>query len=46
MKAPSGAINKIIGSAVAGLMAGAALSLLILIGPMLDLRRVPAQRLA
>jgi len=37
MKAPSGAINKIVGSAVAGLMSGAALSLLILIGPMLDI---------
>ncbi len=37
VKAPPGAINRIIGSAVAGLMSGAALSLLILIGPALDL---------
>jgi len=37
VKAPQGAINKIVGSAVAGLMSGAALSLLILLGPALDI---------
>ena len=37
VKAPPGAINRIVGSAVAGLMSGAALSLLILLGPLLDL---------
>jgi len=36
-RAPEGAINLIIGAAVAGLMAGAALSLLILLGPTLAL---------
>ena len=37
-RAPDGAINAILGSAIAGFMAGAALSLLILIGPVIDLR--------
>ncbi len=37
-RAPAGFINKIIGAAIAGLMAGAALSLLVLIGPAIDLR--------
>ncbi|MEA2026458.1 MAG: branched-chain amino acid ABC transporter permease, partial [Chloroflexota bacterium] len=37
-KAPPGPINAILGSAIAGLMAGAALSLLILVGPTIDLR--------
>jgi len=37
LRAPAGAVNKIIGSAIAGLMSGAVLSLLILIGPALDL---------
>jgi branched-chain amino acid transport system permease protein len=38
MRAPAGATNRILGSAIAGLMAGGALSLLVLIGPMIDLR--------
>jgi len=38
MRAPDGPVNRILGSAVAGLMTGAALSLLILIGPVMDLR--------
>ncbi len=37
-KAPAGTTNIIIGAAVAGLMAGAALSLLILVGPAIGLR--------
>ncbi len=37
-RAPDGVTNAIIGSAIAGLMAGAALSLLIIIGPIVDLR--------
>ncbi len=37
VRAPQGAINRIVGSAVAGLMSGAALSLLILLGPVLDI---------
>ncbi len=38
MRAPDGPVNRILGSAVAGLMTGAALSLLILVGPVMDLR--------
>ncbi len=37
-RAPDGAINRIIGATLAGLMSGAALSLLIIVGPMVDLR--------
>ena len=37
-KAPGGVINGIVGATIAGAMAGAALSLLILIGPTIDLR--------
>ena len=37
-RAPAGLINAIIGSAIAGLMAGGALSLLIIVGPTIDLR--------
>ncbi len=37
-RAPGGVVNAIIGSAIAGLISGAALSLLIIIGPMIDLR--------
>jgi branched-chain amino acid transport system permease protein len=38
LRAPAGFTNKILGSGIAGLMAGAALSLLVLIGPAIDLR--------
>ena len=38
MRAPEGPVNRILGSAIAGFMAGAALSLLILIGPAMGLR--------
>ena len=37
-RAPGGVLNAIVGSALVGLMAGAALSLLIILGPMVDLR--------
>ena len=37
-RAPGGVVKAIIGSAIAGLMSGAALSLLIIIGPVIDLR--------
>ncbi|MGD8684018.1 MAG: branched-chain amino acid ABC transporter permease [Chloroflexota bacterium] len=37
IKAPPGAINRIIGAAAVGLMSGAALSLLVLLGPVLAL---------
>jgi len=37
-RAPEGSINAILGSAIAGLIAGAVLSLLILVGPVVDLR--------
>ena len=38
IKAPRGVVNGIIGAAVAGLMSGAALSLLLIVGPAVDLR--------
>ncbi len=38
VKAPPGVVNSIIGAAVAGLMAGAALSLLLIVGPAVELR--------
>jgi branched-chain amino acid transport system permease protein len=38
LRAPEGSTNRIIGSAIAGFMAGAALSLLLLIGPAIGLR--------
>jgi branched-chain amino acid transport system permease protein len=38
-RAPAGPVNRIIGGAIAGLLAGTALSLLILIGPLVDLRQ-------
>lgn len=37
-RAPEGSLNAVVGSAIAGLMAGAALSLLLLIGPAIGLR--------
>ncbi len=37
-RAPAGPVNAIIGAAIAGFMTGAALALLILVGPLLDLR--------
>ena len=37
-RAPDGVLNAVIGSALAGLMAGAALSLLIILGPIVELR--------
>jgi len=38
VRAPDGPVNRILGAAIAGFMAGAALSLLILIGPAMGLR--------
>ena len=38
MRAPDGPVNRIIGSVVAGFMAGAALSILLVIGPAMGLR--------
>jgi branched-chain amino acid transport system permease protein len=38
VRAPEGPVNRILGAAIAGFMAGAALSLLILIGPAMGLR--------
>ena len=37
-RAPTGIVNAIVGSAIAGLMSGAALSLLIILGPIVGLR--------